>query len=75
VSVEEKYEIQRWRLLVQALVEVLRGSTCQGRMHWGKAGWDKWASCFDGATEYAATWCSFGCAVKVRDPLSLATLS
>ena len=37
-----------------------------GRMHWGKAGWQKWASCFDGSTEYPASWCDFGCAVQAK---------
>lgn len=34
-------------------------------MHWGKAGWEKWANCFDGSVEYGTSWCNFGCAVKV----------
>ena len=49
---------------LQAVVKILR-EDCKGRMHWGKAGWDKWANCFDGATEYGESWCNFGCAVKV----------
>jgi len=67
---KSRHCVPRIETLLQGLVEVLRGSTCQARMHWGKAGWDKWASCFDGAIEYAATWCSFGCAVEVLPPPS-----
>ena len=49
----------------QAVVKILReADECKARMHWGKAGWEKWAPCFDGATEYPQTWCHFGCAVQ-----------
>ncbi|EIE25101.1 hypothetical protein COCSUDRAFT_40439 [Coccomyxa subellipsoidea C-169] len=41
---------------------------CGARMHWGKAGWPRWAACFDGAKEFPDTWCSFGCAVRELDP-------
>jgi hypothetical protein len=44
---------------------ILRGQ-CGARMHWGKAGWPRWAACFDGAAEYPDTWCHFGCAVQAR---------
>ena len=50
----------------QAAWAVLRSDTCQGRMHWGKAGWP--ASRFRGANEYAQTWCDFGCAARELDP-------
>ncbi|KAK9839103.1 hypothetical protein WJX74_009638 [Apatococcus lobatus] len=43
---------------------------CQARLHWGKAGWPEFASCFDGATEYPDSWCDFGCAVQELDPCS-----
>jgi hypothetical protein len=39
---------------------------CDGRLHWGKAGWPEFNGCFDGAKEYAE-WCDFGCAVQVRN--------
>jgi hypothetical protein len=88
-----------------AVMKVLRGNVCRGRLHWGKAGWPLYASmgaswpreeegegegegegdaggaggepqqedplppsCFDGAAEYGAAWCSFGCAVAELDP-------
>ncbi|KAK9908861.1 hypothetical protein WJX75_003902 [Coccomyxa subellipsoidea] len=41
---------------------------CGARMHWGKAGWPRWAACFDGAKEFPDTWCHFGCAVRELDP-------
>lgn len=50
------------------IVRVLRGAKCRARMHWGKAGWEKWANCFDGSVEYPETWCHFGCAVQALDP-------
>ena len=43
---------------------------CGARLHWGKAGWPQYAACFDGAREYPATWCHFGCAVQVRNRLT-----
>lgn len=48
----------------QRVMGIFRGE-CNARMHWGKAGWPRWAACFDGAREYPDTWCSFGCAVRV----------
>ncbi|PSC72038.1 cryptochrome DASH-like isoform A [Micractinium conductrix] len=47
----------------ERVVELLRAQ-CGGRLHWGKEGWTNHARCFDGASEYAATWCSFGCAAQ-----------
>lgn len=41
---------------------------CQGRFHWGKAGWAVHQKCFDGAASYPKTWCDFGCAVAQLDP-------
>ena len=53
----------------QAAFSVLRTHpACRGRMHWGKAGWPVHARCFDGAKEYGAGWCHFGCAAAARDP-------
>lgn len=43
-----------------------RGSSCNGRLHWGKGGWPEYASCFDGSKEYPDTWCHYGCAAHVR---------
>ena len=60
---------------VQTVMGIFR-EECGARMHWGKAGWPRWAACFDGAKEYPETWCSFGCAVRVwlpPAPLSLPT--
>ena len=51
-------------LVLQQMVGLFRDK-CQGRLHWGKAGWPKFAACFDGATEYPDSWCDFGCAVQV----------
>ena len=48
----------------QAIVSIFRHQ-CGARLHWGKAGWPRWAPCFDGAEEYPSTWCHFGCAVQV----------
>ncbi|KAK3242992.1 hypothetical protein CYMTET_47340 [Cymbomonas tetramitiformis] len=50
------------------VMQELRGDICQGRLHWGKAGWNEHASSFDGAAEYPETWCHFGCFVKELDP-------
>jgi hypothetical protein len=51
-----------------AIMKILRSPTCgPARLHWGKAGWPKWASCFDGAKEFPK-WCDFGCAVQELDP-------
>jgi FAD/FMN-containing dehydrogenase len=55
----------------QKVIEHLRGPSCDGRLHWGKAGWPtekEWEGSFDGATEYGAAWCSFGCIVHALDP-------
>ncbi|KAK9806294.1 hypothetical protein WJX72_008903 [[Myrmecia] bisecta] len=41
---------------------------CQGKFHWGKAGWRTINKCFDGATAYPTTWCHFGCAAQELDP-------
>ncbi|KAK9823265.1 hypothetical protein WJX72_001448 [[Myrmecia] bisecta] len=49
------------------LVQLLR-QQCAARMHWGKAGWPRFAPCFDGAAEYPDSWCHFGCAVQELDP-------
>ena len=38
---------------------------CNGRMHWGKAGWPRYNACFDGSATFP-DWCNFGCAVQVR---------
>ncbi len=48
----------------QDMVSLFRDK-CQARLHWGKAGWPKFAACFDGAIEYPDSWCHFGCAVQV----------
>lgn len=50
------------------VLKTLRGPDCRGRLHWGKGGWPRYASCFDGATEYPDTWCHFGCAAHELDP-------
>ena len=42
---------------------------CDGRLHWGKAGWPDLLPDFDGATVYPK-WCDFGCAVAELDPTS-----
>lgn len=39
--------------------------TCSPRLHWAKAGWPRYLSCFDGSVAYPQTWCDFGCAVQV----------
>ncbi|KAK9805132.1 hypothetical protein WJX72_001164 [[Myrmecia] bisecta] len=49
------------------LQQLLRDE-CQGKFHWGKAGWRTVNKCFDGATAYPTTWCHFGCAVQELDP-------
>ena len=59
------------RSCAQEVVRILR-SDCGARLHWGKAGWPQWGACFDGAREYPATWCHFGCAVHARPPACLA---
>ena len=56
--------------LAQRVMGIFR-QECGARMHWGKAGWPRWAACFDGAKEFPDTWCSFGCAVRVRGPLTI----
>jgi hypothetical protein len=50
-----------------AVLDMLRSPRCSGRLHWGKAGWQH-AQCFDGAAEYGAAWCHFGCAALRVDP-------
>ncbi|CAL5225804.1 g8581 [Coccomyxa viridis] len=42
--------------------------TCSPRLHWAKAGWPRYLSCFDGSVAYPQTWCDFGCAVQDLDP-------
>lgn len=49
----------------ERVMELFR-ARCGARLHWGKEGWTRHARCFDGAAEYPAGWCSFGCAVQVR---------
>lgn len=49
------------------IVDLFR-TRCNARLHWGKAGWPRFASCFDGAREYPESWCSFGCVVLAVDP-------
>jgi hypothetical protein len=52
-----------------AVIDILRSDQCRGRLHWGKAGWPRFAKKFDGSTEYGNSWCQFGCAVRaVRHP-------
>jgi len=54
--------------LVGSLVQKLIGfinETCTPRLHWAKAGWPRYLSCFDGSVAYPNTWCDFGCAVQV----------
>ena len=50
---------------------MLLGDGCNGRLHWGKCGWPRYESCFDGAASFPETWCSFGCAVQVDSPSCL----
>ena len=50
------------------VVRLLRSETCQGRLHWGKAGWPDDSACFDGAREYGESWCAFACAAFSVDP-------
>lgn len=53
----------------QGIMKVFRTSDrCNARLHWGKAGWIEHGQCFDGATEYADSWCDFGCAAYELDP-------
>lgn len=51
----------------QRVMELFR-TRCNARLHWGKAGWNRYGQCFDGAREYPDTWCDFGCAVAQLDP-------
>ena len=54
-----------------AVMRVLQGDTCQGRLHWGKAGRrGKFDGGEDGEDEgaYGAGWCHFGCAALAVDP-------
>jgi|AntAceMinimDraft_1070359.scaffolds.fasta_scaffold08388_4 hypothetical protein len=54
-----------------AVMEVLQGDTCQGRLHWGKAGR---RGKYDGGEQgdrtgaYGEGWCHFGCATLAVDP-------
>lgn len=50
--------------LLQRLVNILMGPSCKGRLHWGKAGWEKLEGNFKGSTQIE-NWCHFGCAVQV----------
>lgn len=70
VNIEDhvSYATKRPNEDLQAIMGVLRSPICgPARLHWGKAGWPRWASCFDGAKEYPR-WCDFGCAVQELDP-------
>lgn len=49
---------------VQKLIAFVN-ETCSPRLHWAKAGWPRYLSCFDGSVAYPQTWCDFGCAVQV----------
>jgi hypothetical protein len=48
----------------EAAMKILRSDQCQGRLHWGKAGWPQYAKRFDGGKEFGDSWCHFGCAVR-----------
>jgi len=54
-----------------AVMEVLQGDTCQGRLYWGKAGR---RGRYDGGEQgesagaYGEGWCHFGCAALAVDP-------
>lgn len=52
----------------EAAMKILRSDQCQGRLHWGKAGWPQYAKRFDGGKEFGDSWCHFGCAVRELDP-------
>ena len=58
-------------ICVQKVLSMLLGDGCNGRLHWGKCGWPRYESCFDGAASFPETWCSFGCAVQVGSPSCL----
>ncbi|KAI8470601.1 MAG: POT family-domain-containing protein [Monoraphidium minutum] len=63
------YATGRPNAAFQEVVSLLRThKACRGRLHWGKAGWPQHARCFDGAAEYGAGWCHFGCAAARLDP-------
>lgn len=51
-----------------AVVSLLMGDTCSGRLHWSKHGWTKHGACFDGVRSFSAAWCDFGCAAAQLDP-------
>ena len=51
-----------------AAVKILRGDSCEGRLHWGKFGFPERRGCFDGAKEYGVAFCHFGCHVNRLDP-------
>lgn len=55
------------RGLSQRVLQLLL-KECNGRLHWGKAGWPRYNACFDGSAHFP-DWCSFGCAVQVREPV------
>jgi hypothetical protein len=62
------YATKRPNSEFQAVMALMRSPVCQGRLHWGKAGWpEEYGRCFDGAQEYSS-WCHFGCAVQQFDP-------
>jgi hypothetical protein len=56
---------KNWRF--QKVIDIMM-TRCGGRLHWGKAGWAEHNKCFDGAAQYPATWCDFGCAAEALDP-------
>ena len=62
------YNTRRTNKHFQQVVRIFR-NTCGARLHWGKAGWPQHALCFDGAAEYPDTWCDFGCAAQMLDPM------
>ena len=49
-------------------LRVLRGSECDGRLHWGKYGFPKRVGCFDGTKEYGLSFCHFACSARRMDP-------
>jgi hypothetical protein len=63
------YYTKKTNSAFQKVLTLLRSPICgNARLHWGKAGWPQHAQCFDGAEEYPASWCHFGCAVQQFDP-------
>ena len=63
-----KKETKKKNEAFQRVVRLLRSETCQGRLHWGKAGWPDDSKCFDGSKEYGESWCAFACAAFSVDP-------